>query len=624
MATSQSTETLADAQAHAGAAAPAALWDTFAAATSLDQFYLAWLGILCEQIDHVRGALLLVASEQENTYVPGAVWPDPGRDMAYLAPTAQRALAERQGVVDTQEAAGGQTGRAAHVAYPVEVAGHLYAAVVVDLAARSDAELQRALRLIHWGAAWLIDLFRQRELTRREATIDRLALASDLVATAVQEKRFRAAALAVVNELAQRLGCDRVCIGADRDGHVRLEAMSNTAVFDAKSVLSRRIAEAMDETLDLGAPIAWPAEGDDALAVGAHEALARETNDAAIVSAPLAAEGRDWGVILLERSRGAPFDAQTVELVRTVGLLLGPVLSLRRENDRGLLRRTRDGTAEGLRMLFGPRHPGLKLIGVLALAVLIVLSLATGEHRVTARTVVEGEVQRAIVAPFEGYVAESMVRAGDVVKAGQVLVRLDDRDLKLEQARWDAEREQHLRKYRQALAARDRASMNVLGAQVNQAEAQLQLVAERLARAAATAPFDGIVVSGDLNQLLGTPVEQGKVLFEVAPLDAYRVILKVDERDVAWVRTGQTGELVLSGVPGEKLAFSVARVTPVSTAEEGRNYFRVEARLDVAGERLRPGMEGVGKISAGERRLMWIWTHRLVDWLRLAFWTWLP
>ena len=132
------------------------------------------------------------------------------------------------------------------------------------------------------------------------------------------------------------------------------------------------------------------------------------------------------------------------------------------------------------------------------------------------------------------------------------------------------------------------------------------------------------MVSGDLSQLLGAPVEQGKVLFQIAPLDAYRVILEVDERDIAHVRIGQQGELALSGMPARPMHFALKQITPVSTAQEGRNYFRVEAQLDNASVHLRPGMEGVGKISAGERKLIWIWTHPLVDWLRMWAWKWLP
>ena len=133
-----------------------------------------------------------------------------------------------------------------------------------------------------------------------------------------------------------------------------------------------------------------------------------------------------------------------------------------------------------------------------------------------------------------------------------------------------------------------------------------------------------MVVSGDLSQLLGTPVEQGKVLFQIAPLSAYRVILEVDERDIAQIGVGQAGELALSGIPDQGLRFTVKQITPVSTAQDGRNYFRVEAQLGDASTRLRPGMEGVGKIAVGERKLVWIWTHPLLDWLSLSLWKWLP
>src|SRR5205823_2640136 len=140
-------------------------------------------------------------------------------------------------------------------------------------------------------------------------------------------------------------------------------------------------------------------------------------------------------------------------------------------------------------------------------------------------------------------------------------------------------------------------------------DAQLALVEDKLARAVLVAPFDGVVVAGDLSQLLGTPVEQGKVLFQVAPLSAYRVVLEVDERDIAQVHVGQAGELALSGIPDQRLRFAVKNITPVSTAQDGRNYFRVEAQLDDASARLRPGMEGVGKIAVRRRKLAWIWTH---------------
>ena len=126
-----------------------------------------------------------------------------------------------------------------------------------------------------------------------------------------------------------------------------------------------------------------------------------------------------------------------------------------------------------------------------------------------------------------------------------------------------------------------------------------------------------------LQTLAGGPVEQGKALFELAPMSGYRVVLKVDERDVRRVSAGQSGELVLSGTSGEKQAFTVRNVATAGV-EDGLNVFRVEAELDATDAKLRPGMEGVGKLKVGEETLLWIWTHRLVDWVRMAIWRYLP
>jgi multidrug efflux pump subunit AcrA (membrane-fusion protein) len=553
------------------------------------------------------------------------VWPDPSRDLQYLSPTAERTLKERRGIVTASDGSSAPTrDQSAYLGYPIEVSGVLRGAVVLDIAPGSEFAVQRAVRLLHWGSAWLLDYFRQQALEQREAQLQRTALAMDLVATAVQESRLTASALAVANELAARLNCDRVSIGFNESGSLEVRAISHTATFDPKMSLVRLIGEAMDEVLDLESVLVYPTSDDDELGAMAHAELAREFKNVAVCSVPLLVDGRTTGVLTFERSSGAVFDAETVELGKTVGELLGPILRLKRDNERSAWRRARDTIREGLQALFGPDHPGLKFVALLAVGILLFFSLATGTYRVSAKTVIEGAVQRSAVAPFDGHIAESLVRAGDVVIQGQILCRLDDRDLKLEQARLRSEREQLVRKHRQALAVQDRAAMVVLAAQINQVEAQIALVDDKLARAALVAPFDGVVVSGDLNQLLGAPVEQGKILFQIASLDAYRVILEVDERDIAFVAIGQMGELVVSGIPNQRMDFSVQQITPVSTTQDGRNYFRVEAHLASPADRLRPGMEGVGKISTRELKLIWIWTHSLLDWLRIWAWNRLP
>src|SRR5437588_670523 len=78
--------------------------------------------------------------------------------------------------------------------------------------------LQRTMRLLHWGSAWLVDQFRKRELEERDARMARLAIAMDIVATALQQSEFGPSAHAVANELAGRFMCDRVSVGVEKWG----------------------------------------------------------------------------------------------------------------------------------------------------------------------------------------------------------------------------------------------------------------------------------------------------------------------------------------------------------------------------------------------------------------------
>jgi hypothetical protein len=77
-------------------------------------------------------------------------------------------------------------------------------------------------------------------------------------------------------------------------------------------------------------------------------------------------------------------------------------------------------------------------------------------------------------------------------------------------------------------------------------------------------------------------------------------------------------------MPNQTIAVTIDRLMPVSSAEEGHNYFRVEAVMSNHSDLMRPGMEGVAKIEIGREKLIWIWTRRLVNWLRLFVWNRLP
>lgn len=581
----------------------------------------------------VGRGVVVAASPTTGKFAPAAFWPDGSRAAAHLAEAAERALAERRGIVLKRD--GGADASAPErerydVAYPIQAGGRVHGVVALDIAPRPQPELEGVLRQLQWGAGWLEVLVHRLGAARLdpgsvEASKQRLRLVLDLVASALGHDRFHGAATAFATTLATRLGCDLVSLGFHARGRMHVRAVSHTASFVERTNLIRAIGAAMDEALDQRSTVMHPQRGDAELRVTtAHEDLARESELASACTVLLPEGPRFIGALTLQRASDQPFDAATVEFCEVLASVAGPVLELQRRDDRWLAEKLVDTVRRQLQHLVGPWHTGLKLtVGTLALLGILLVTV-TGEYRVSSRSVIEASTRMAAVAPFRGYLKAAPVRAGDVVREGQVLAALDDRELRLEQARWESQLEQLGRQRDQARARGDAATLQIATAQANQARAQLALTQDLLSRTQVVAPFVGSVVTGDLSQSLGSPVERGQVLFEVAPLATYRVVLEVDERDIAEVAVGQRGHLLLTAWPSDAVAFTVTKITPVSTSREGRNYFRVEASLGRTPERLRPGMEGVGKIVTGRRLFVWIWARQAIDWTRLKLWAWLP
>ncbi len=605
-------------------------WRSLGQAATAEQLCTAWLEVLVNALVHGRAGLVLLG-QPDGSFAPVAALPAE-RDLSYLSEIATEALRSREGVVRTDELGH------ARLAYPLELREALAGAVVLDLGPADAAALERALRLTHWGAGWLLDLLRQRESGQALVSLQQGRFVLDTLLALQNERTEREAALALVNRVAREFGCHQVQLAVSRGKKtLKTLALSHAAVFDERASAVNLAAQAMHEAFDQRQRIVWPAaDGGPGSATGASQATSQASSQvsvahrryadasgaAALLSVPLIGVDRVAGVLLLERDRA--FTAAEADYLDTLALALGSLLELQREAGQGAVARSLRTARRWLGWATDGGHPAIKLgVGAVAL-LLVLLAVIPAPFRISAQALVEGSVQRSVVAPFEGFLRDAPARAGDVVKAGQLLARLEDKDLLLEKVRWESELEVALRKERDAMAKGNRVDQRLAAAQANQARAQLDLVLGKIARVLVTAPFDGIVVKGDLSQQLGSPLELGKVLYELAPLDSWRVILKVDERDIGYVEVGASGELVLASLPGRNTAFTVKKLTPVSVAEEGHNYFRVEAELQPGAPSLSPNMEGVGKIDAGRASLLWAWSRPLVDWARLAWWKLMP
>jgi multidrug resistance efflux pump len=590
-----------------------AWWSALSPSSDRQAFMTAWLALQAGQLPGVRHGALVLGEPDTGPFEPVAETSPNTRPGEHFYETIDTSLQDREVAV----AADGQS---LVVAYPVVLNGRIHGVAAFETAPRAPEPLVQALR---WGVGALESWLLQRERGDGAQTVERLMYVVNSVARALKEGGFKDVALTFVTDMATRLDCDRVSLGFRQNDRVKVHALSHSSKLVENMNLVRAVGEAMDEAIDQNTTLCLPQDAGRAIQLRAHQRLAREFGNRNILTVPFAPEGQARGALTFERPDDQPFDAPTIALCQSVALLTGRVLYQRLREERPFWRKGRDALLREAGRVFGPRYIGRKLLALAVAAFAAFAALAHGPYRVSATATVQGVVQRVVAAPFDGYIAEAARRAGDEVKKDETLATLDTRDSETDLLRASNLEVQYRRQAEDAAARADNAAAAIAQAQMRQALAQIQFYREQIQRAALRAPFDGILVSGDLSQQLGEAVKRGQELFKLSPLDGYRLWLDVEDRLIGDAAIGQTGRVTLAAMPDRPLAFTVTRIVPLAQAQEGKTVFRLEASL-AAGESatLRPGMEGVGRIDIGERRYLWIWTHGFVDWLRLKWWAW--
>ncbi|MGE8635860.1 MAG: efflux RND transporter periplasmic adaptor subunit, partial [Achromobacter piechaudii] len=539
-------------------------------------------------------------------------------------PVGSRAGAAFYGAVDEalqgREVAVSADAAGLVVAYPLVQNGRIHGVVAFETVMQAPEPLVQALR---WGAGVLELWLLQQQETDSAQTVERLMVVINCVARSLKEGQFKDVALTLVTDLATRLECDRVSIGFRQDGRSKVYALSHSSRLVQNMNLVRSVAEAMDEAIDQNTTLCVPQDEGRTIQLRAHQKLAREFGNRNVLTVPFAPDNEARGALVFERPDDLPFDKASIELCQSVVLLAGRVLYQRLQQERPLWRKGRDALLREAGRLLGPRHIGRKLAAIALVAAVAFAVFAHGPYRISATATVQGVVQRVLAAPFDGYISDASRRAGDVVKQGDALAALDTRETELELLRAGNLEVQYRRQAEEASARGDSAASAIAQAQARQAMAQIQFYREQVQRSTLRAPFDGVIVSGDLSQQLGEAVKRGQELFKLSPPDGYRLWLDVEDRLIDDVAVGQTGRVALAAMPDRQIPFTVTRIVPLAQVQEGKTVFRLEASLEpAAAQALRPGMEGVGRIDIDQRRYAWIWTHGFFDWLRLKWWAW--
>ncbi len=228
----------------------------------------------------------------------------------------------------------------------------------------------------------------------------------------------------------------------------------------------------------------------------------------------------------------------------------------------------------------------------------------TGGEITVSGTVVSRETAR-VASRVLGYVVELNVEAGDTVKKGQALLKIDSKEMAeretqaraaLESARADLVRTRNdFERYKilfekESIAKKDYddtlARYKMAEAAEQRAAAALEEASTQLSYAVVTSPFDGIISDREVN--LGDLASPGKPLLTVYMPGTLELVAPVGEQYSSYLRVG---ELVTISVPSAKVDQSSRIREIIPQRDERTRTITVKAPLsEHAG--LGPGLYG--------------------------------
>ena len=439
-------------------------------------------------------------------------------------------------------------------------------------------------------------------ISRLHLQLTRMAELSELVSRIESTDDATAACHVLAEQLKNCLSVDQVLIGLCRRRTVecRLAAVSGVPSFHPHGEFAVAAQGALQECIARNETVCWPPEHRDHDAgLMAHRQFAESVGAAAIMTAPL----RDAHGVL----RGA-------------WMISGPQTNVHNDNARSFLKAAREPVASALGLVERSERgrivraiEELKRLAnekrgrtiLLAMALLMLILCIPVHYRAKCDCTVEPVKRRYVAAPIDGPLEESFVEPGDVVEEGQLLARMDGRELRMELSGTRADLHRATKQRAGHLATLDSGQAEVARFEVDRLQARTDLLEHRQQHVEIRSPISGVVVSGDHEDAEGMPLEIGQTLFEIAPLDKMVVELAIPEDDFAYIRPRMPVTIRLDAFPMRRYEATVEKIHPRAELRDDQNVFIAEVRLSEPGNALRPGMHGKAKVETDRYPLGW-------------------
>jgi len=203
------------------------------------------------------------------------------------------------------------------------------------------------------------------------------------------------------------------------------------------------------------------------------------------------------------------------------------------------------------------------------------------------------EPNKVIEVPVEqrGRIQDVLVKEGDRVETGQILLHLDAVLLQAELEKAEAQAKYDQRAYDRVVELLEKGVVNrnqveELEARKIVSAANLELARTNLERTTVKSPVRGVV--DQLVRDLGEYVSSGDTFARVVDVETLKVVLQVPERDLRYVNEGKRIEVSVDALDGTTVAGNVSYISRV--ADEATRTTRVELALDNRSGRLYSGM----------------------------------
>lgn len=154
--------------------------------------------------------------------------------------------------------------------------------------------------------------------------------------------------------------------------------------------------------------------------------------------------------------------------------------------------------------------------------------------------------------------------------------------------------------------------LSIKEAEIAGLDANIEFLKSQIDASVVLTPIDGIV----------SQVNRGGVLVEVAELNPVRVDLDVSEEDIADVDIHTEVSLKVRPYPFDRFEGHVSRIAADADTLSGTPRFKVHTEIANPSLMLKPGMTGYAKISCGKRPVTSLMFRRLVQFVRVEFWSW--